>query len=298
MSFSAVDLSQYDIPAYIDVPDFEVIFNALLGDLQRLDPVFDALVESDPAYKILQVAAYRELQIRQDINDQVQQIILTNMRGELLTAFARENHNVERLLITPANNDVTPPTPAIYESDADLIARVQLSPEGFSTAGPVGAYVFHARSAHPSVKDVQVSSPTPKHVRVTVLTNTGQGEANSDVIQAVDAALNDDKIRPLTDYVTVQSAQIVTYRIKATLVLLPGPDKNVVLEQATTQLTDYVNERHALGATVSLSGIYAALHVSGVSDVLLETPSAPIEGSDTHAPFCTQIDVVGQVLTS
>ncbi|MBL4766648.1 MAG: aromatic amino acid lyase, partial [Rhodobacteraceae bacterium] len=44
------------------------------------------------------------------------------------------------------------------ESDTDFRVRVQLAPEGFSVAGPRGAYEFHARSADPAVLDVAIDT--------------------------------------------------------------------------------------------------------------------------------------------
>src|SRR3546814_9711108 len=43
--------------------------------------------------------------------------------------------------------------PAVMESDSDLRRRLVLAPEGYSVAGPEGAYIFHALSAHPDVLD-------------------------------------------------------------------------------------------------------------------------------------------------
>ena len=55
------------------------------------------------------------------------------------------------------------------ESDTALRYRIQLSLEGYSTAGPVGAYVFHGLSADGRVKDISADSPSPGQVLITVL---------------------------------------------------------------------------------------------------------------------------------
>ena len=47
------------------------------------------------------------------------------------------------------------------ESDADFRARVQLSPEAYSVAGPRLAYMFHAKSASPEVRDVNPVRTSP-----------------------------------------------------------------------------------------------------------------------------------------
>jgi phage-related baseplate assembly protein len=117
-----------------------VIRDEMLADLRVREPSFDALVPSDPAFKILEVAAYREMLIRQRVNDAAKAVMLAYaQRGDLdqLGALLA----VERLILDPGNLDAgIPPT---MESDEDFRRRIQLSPEGFSVAGPEGAYVFH-----------------------------------------------------------------------------------------------------------------------------------------------------------
>src|SRR2546427_602499 len=60
-SFTSVNLSQLPAPAVIEVLDFEAMFDESLTALQALDPAFDALLPSDPAFKILEVCTYLRL---------------------------------------------------------------------------------------------------------------------------------------------------------------------------------------------------------------------------------------------
>lgn len=80
-SFTAIDLSQLPAPSVVEPLDYEQILGAMLADLKARDPSFDALVESDPAYKILEVAAYRELLIRQRVNDAGRSVMLAYATG-------------------------------------------------------------------------------------------------------------------------------------------------------------------------------------------------------------------------
>ena len=57
-----------------------------------------------------------------------------------------------------------------------------MSFEGFSTAGPDGAYLFHSLSAHGQVLDASVYSPTPGYVVVSVLSRDGDGTAAPDEV--------------------------------------------------------------------------------------------------------------------
>ncbi|MYL22538.1 baseplate assembly protein [Halomonas alkaliantarctica] len=286
--FTAVDLSQLEAPDVVESLDYEVILGAMLADLRERDPSFDALVESEPAYKILEVAAYRELLLRQRFNEAAQAVMLAYAQGSDLDQIGA-NLNVARKLLDAGDPEAVPPVPPTYESDADFRRRIQLSFEGYSTAGPTGAYIFHALGADADVKDASVASPAPGEVVVTVLSRSGDGSADAALLAAVEATVASDDVRPLTDQVTVQSASILTYAVDATLTTYPGPDATVVIEQAETAVTAYVDEQHKLGRDISLSGLYAALHQPGVQRVELASPTATLTVDSQSAAYCTGI---------
>lgn len=283
-SFTAVDLSRLPAPPIVEVIDFETILADMLADLRARDPAFDALVESDPAYKILEVAAFRETIIRQRVNDAARAVMLAYATAGDLDQLAALV-GVARLTLDPGNpGEGIPPT---MESDEDFRRRVQLAPEGFSVAGPEGAYTFHALSADSRVLDASATSPTPGEVVVSVLSREGDGTASPGLIAAVDAKLAADDVRPLTDHVTVQSATIVPYSIEAEVVTFAGPDAAVVMAESRARLARYVEDSHRLGRDVTLSAIFAALHSEGVQNVILTSPSADIVVDRTQATYCT-----------
>ncbi|KVE33900.1 baseplate assembly protein [Burkholderia sp. TSV86] len=293
-AFTTVNLSQLPAPNAVEQLDFETIFRAMLADLQArtqgAGQPFTALVESDPAYKILEVCAYRELLVRQRANEAVRAVMLAFAIGTDLDQIGA-NYNVPRLLIKPADDAAIPPTPAVWESDDDYRARIPVSLEGYTTAGSEGSYVFHGLSATGTIKDISAVSPAPGKVVVYVLSRNGDGAAGEDEIAAVTAALNAEKIRPMTDQVSVLSAGILPYTIDAELVLFDGPDADVVTQAAKRAAQAYADSVHRNGYDVSLSGVYQALHRPGVDRVNLRTPSANIPASAGQAPYCTAINV-------
>lgn len=290
-AFTVIDISQLPAPNVVDPLDFETIFNAMLADLQGRDSTFTALLESDPAYKILEVCAYRELLMRQRVNEAAKAVMLAYATGSDLDQLGA-NVGVQRLVITPADPTTIPPTPAVMESDEDFRARIQLSPEGYTTAGSEGSYVFHGLSADADVKDIQAISPDPGKVTVYVLSRTGDGTAPAETLDAVNATLNGETIRPMTDEVTVLSANIVNYTIDAVLTLFPGPDANVVLQSAIDAVTAYTEAQRRIGYDVTLSGLYHALHQPGVQNVTLNSPTASLVLGDGQASYCTSTNVI------
>ncbi|MEZ0150120.1 MAG: baseplate J/gp47 family protein [Candidatus Reddybacter sp.] len=286
--FTAVDLSQLPAPDVTEALSFETIFAAMLADLQSRDSTFDALLESDPAFKILEVAAYRELLIRQRVNEASLATMLAFAKDADLDQIGG-TFSVARLVLDPGDANAVPPVAPTYESNDDFRYRIQLSPEGYSVAGPKGAYVFHALSADGDVLDARPASPTPGDVVVSVLSRTGDGTAPQALLDAVNAALSDETVRPLTDNVSVQSATIATYSITATLYFYSGPGSAQAMAAAQSAIEQYTVAQHKLGLDVTLSGIYAALHQPGVQRVDLSLPAANIVVDGETATYCTAI---------
>lgn len=287
-TFTAVDLSRLPAPKVIAELSFEEIYSQMLASLQALFPEFDALLESDPILKILQAAAYRELLLRGVVNDAAKAVMVAYATGADLDQLAALM-GVVRLLVSAGDPDAG--IAATYESDDDLRSRLVLAPEGYSVAGPEGAYIFHARSASGDVLDASAVSPAPGEVLVTVLSRTGDGTASPELLALVNAHVSDETRRPLTDAVTVQSATIVPYAITARIRTFSGPDGSIVLDQAKKRIAEYRDRQHRLGLDITISGIHAALHCEGVQDVELIEPAGPIIIDRQSASFCTAIDV-------
>jgi phage-related baseplate assembly protein len=293
MITASIDLSQLPFPNVVEVIDFESIyaerkanFVALFPATQQAEILTTLGLESEPLTMLLQESVYREITLRQRINDAARANMLAYAQGADLDQLAALL-GVQRLTVTPA--DPANNAPAVMESDGDLRLRVQLAPETFSVAGPVGAYVAIALGADGKVLDAAVKSPAPGIVLVTVLSREGDGTADADLIAAVKASVDAEDVRPLTDRVTVQSAEIVPYQVEATVVTFPGPDPSVVVAQAQERLDAYLADCHHIGREVAISGIHAALHTSGVESVVLTKPLASIQANDTQAPYCTSV---------
>lgn len=286
-AFTAVDLSQLPFPAAVEPLDFETILAEMIADYQVRNPTYTALVESDPVIKALETGAYREVLVRQRVNEAIKATTLAYALGTDLDNIAA-NYNVKRLLLELGNPNAIPPTLDVYEEDASLRRRVQLAFEGFSTAGPEGAYLFHSLGADADVLDAAVTSPTPGAVNVAILSRADDGVASAELLAAVTAALGDD-VRPLTDNVTVQAAIIVPYTVQATIKTYSGPDANVVMDTAQAAIEAYTETSMRLGRDITLSGIYAALHQEGVQSVTLVQPAANIVVDWNQAARCTAI---------
>ncbi|PKB88497.1 baseplate assembly protein [Ewingella americana] len=290
---SVVDLSQLPTPQVIEVPDFESLlssrkaaFLALYPDDQQPAVARTLQLESEPVVKLLQESVYREILLRQRVNEAAQAVMVAYAVGSDLDQLAA-NNDVVRLTIQPADPQAIPPLQAVMESDGDLRARVPAAFEGLSVAGPTGAYEFHALSADGRVADASAISPQPAEVIVTVLSRTGNGVADPSLLALVNAVLNDENVRPVADRVTVNSAQVIDYVVTASLFVYPGPEAEPILAAAKARLKTYINTQRRLGRDVRRSALFAALHAEGVQRVELISPVADIVIDKTQAAYCT-----------
>lgn len=294
---AVIDLSQLPAPQIVDVPDFEALLAERKAEFVALYPVAEqdavrrtVALESDPIVKLLQENTYREILLRQRINEAAQAVMVAYAITSDLDQLAA-NYNVKRLVVTPADNDAVPPVAAVMETDEALRLRVPDAFEGLSVAGPTAAYEFHARSADGRVADASATSPAPAEVVLTVLSREGDGTAAADLLAVVEKALNSENVRPVADRLMVRSAEIIQYSVNATIFLYPGPEAEPVMAAAKASLQKYIASQTRLGRDIRRSAIYSALHVEGVQRVELAAPLDDVVIDKTQAASCVEWSV-------
>ncbi|EHK2888010.1 baseplate J/gp47 family protein [Vibrio parahaemolyticus] len=239
---------------------------------------------SDPAFRVTLANSYREVLLRQYANEQARGLMLAYAKGPQLDHIGVTYYQ---------HPDGSPVTRIQDESDDDYRFRMQSSPEGLSVAGPDGAYQFHARSAHPDVKAVKVSSPAPVSVVLHILSRNGQGIPDQTLLDVVRDYV--EPFRPLTDKLTVEAAEVLTYSISVELFIKAGPDPDLVRETAEQKLAEFVATLHKFKGRVVESAIHAALTVEGVEEVKLDD-WVDIICNETQAPYCTGISTRYQLV--
>ncbi|QND82695.1 baseplate assembly protein [Chromobacterium vaccinii] len=172
------------------------------------------------------------------------------------------------------------------EDDERLRQRIRLAPESFSVAGSAAAYRHHALRADQSIVDVAVVSannleeggkpedvPQPGEVWLYPLVSGGL--PSDDLRAKVANTCSADRVRPLTDRVSVKPPVEFAYQVAASLQLYAGSDAKQVLQRAQDALQAYLQTQQAkLGNDIVPSQLVAALSVPGVYQVNLQQPAA------------------------
>ena len=88
--FAVFDLAALPYPGVVETLDTEVIVTAMRNDLVARFPAIAGVIdlESEPARKLIEVFAYREVLLRARINDAARQRMLAFAAGSNLDAIA------------------------------------------------------------------------------------------------------------------------------------------------------------------------------------------------------------------
>ncbi|UJQ20827.1 baseplate J/gp47 family protein [Wolbachia endosymbiont of Delia radicum] len=242
-------------PNIIEPLNFEEIFARMKEELVKRDESFTALVESDPAMKILEVAAWRELLLRQRINEAVKSNLLKFATGNDLDNLA-EFYGVER------ENG---------EKDEQFKKRIKARIVGWSTGGN---YRYYALSADTRVKDALVESPVPGKVQVSILSTelSTIGIPPEELLEIVRNQLNREDVRILTDTIEVVSCNIIEIDIHSRMSISSVISKEEIKEQFIKKF----EASRRLGWSVTRSWIIANLFVEGVENVELIEPKEDV----------------------
>ncbi len=264
-----VDIAALPPPEVIEDLDFEAILEAAVADLVERFPAIAGVIglESEPARKLLEVDAFREVLIRARINDVHRANLLAFARGgdlDHLAAF----YDVLRLT---------------GETDERLRARVILAISGRSTGGTAARYRFVAMTASVDVRDAIVyrvgTSPV---VHVAIFSYEDGGIPDPAILAAVEDALNASDVRMVNDTIAVRSAVTQAVPVVADVWLLPQAEL-AVFDGLEASLRQSFEDEAGLGFDLTRAWITARLMLPGVQRVTISAPAADVAAEEYEA---------------
>lgn len=181
------------------------------------------------------------------------------------------------------------------ETDSALYQRMRESTEGYSTAGPSGAYIYHAKSASSLIADVTATSPSAGNVDIRVLLEGGEVPGD-ELLNVVSTVLNDEKIRPLTDHVTVSAPTVKPFNIALTYYV--GSDSGMSLTAAAEAVSGAVDkyvewQTAKIGRDINPSYLIQLVMQTGVKRVALTSPEYAAVSSTEAAQLGTRTLTAG-----
>jgi phage-related baseplate assembly protein len=270
-----MNLDALQSPQIIDELNYEEILLRMKEDLLSRAPEFSAYLESDPMIKLMEVAAYRELLLRQRINQAAKANLLAFATGSDLDNLAAF-YGIER----KAN-----------ESNEDLRNRTQAKIVGWSSSGSREAYKFHAINSDPRVKEANADSPEPGLVRISILSKENGGIVSNDLLEKVKAYMSREDIRMLTDTVEVVACEMIDLNVKAKIILTANAPLEI-LDVIKTSFVANFAKIAGLGVSVSRAWIISNLFLNGVKDVQVITPAGDVLVSEIQCARLENVELL------
>lgn len=180
--------------------------------------------------------------------------------------------------------------------DDEYYELMRASMDAYSCAGARGGYIYFAKQVSTEIADVLAVSPTPGVVKLYVLMDDGE-LASEEVKNKVLAACSADEVRPLTDQVFVEDAEVVSYDVAFTYYIQTGSSGSAADIAAAVQMAvDEFNtwQRAKLGRDINPSRLINLLMQTGIKRVDLKAPAFTVlrDGSDKDVP---QVAALGSI---
>lgn len=161
------------------------------------------------------------------------------------------------------------------ESDEQLRQKIHEAPEGFSTAGPDGAYKYWARTANSLITHIEVHSPKEGIVTIYPLLKDGQ-LPTKEIIDQIYEVCNDRKIRPLTDKVEVKPP--VEHEIQLDVEYWISGDKKPFVSQIQKNIEEAIQmykewQTYSLGRDINPDKITELLMQAGAKRLKINSPN-------------------------
>ena len=160
------------------------------------------------------------------------------------------------------------------ESDQSYYERLRESMEGFSTAGPVGGYIYHVKSVSTAIADVTATSPEPGLVDIRVLLNGGEMPTEA-TMQEIQDALNASTVRPLTDRVIVSKPEEVPFSVDVTIYLprYSQTSSTIIERDARSAVAAYIKwQTEKMGRDINPSRLHNFLMEAGLKRAEIRKP--------------------------
>ena len=172
--------------------------------------------------------------------------------------------------------------------DDQYYELMRSSMDAYSTAGATGSYIYWAMQESTEIKDVAAVSPTPGVVKLYVLMDDGK-LADEEMKAKVLKACSADERRPLTDWVSVEDAEIVPYEIAFTYYTqsdagISAADLSAAVEKTVDDFISW--QCGKLGRDINPSYLIGELMKTGVKRVDVTAPvfTKLLDGSDKTVP--------------
>ena len=276
-ALSAIELSRLALPEFMG--NEKGVLNPKASDPNLVQAFQRAIKDRNNCLKL-------------EINKAAHSVVLAVAENEELDQIAAF-YGIKRLMLNDAIGEEAHPNSNTMESDERLRLRSKLSVEALTQAGCEEAYLFHALSASPHVKDISILSDDlhAEKIKIVVLTDKGKGDGSAgdgDILVNVKKRIA--QVQSVTDRIVVHAAKIVDYAIHAELKVERNVDTDNLIKSAKNDLSALVGSNHRLGKNIMRAEYFSVLYKPGVEFVRLLEPESDIAIGNDCAPYNAIMD--------
>lgn len=256
------ELANLPPPQIVEEIDYEarlaLFVTKLVADMNAVGIAYDVNeLEYDPAKILLQVVAYFDVNLRQRINAAVQSNLLAYAYGGDLDILGQFYD-----------------TPRLFgETDDFYRLRIIRSIRGRSPGGTAPRYESVAMAADPRVANAVVytigKSPV---IYIAVFSKEAGGVADSAMLAAVTAAVNDPAVRLVNDTIVVLPAVRRVVNVVADVWLLPQSSDTLIVPMEAALRAAWDRD-DGLGRDLTRSYIGARMMLDGVQEIDVTSPA-------------------------
>ena len=164
------------------------------------------------------------------------------------------------------------------ESDDDYKLRIRSAFDSFSTAGSMASYNYWAKSMSLSIVDVDSYTPSAGCVNICVLTKDGALGTDSELYTRLQEFLGNTNStkRPMTDNVTIETAEAVNYTIDLTYWIYSTDtiNQDTIRTNVLSAINSYIDWQKAkLGRGIDPSELIKLVKNAGAKRVEVRQPA-------------------------
>lgn len=316
------------VPDAFKTPNFETLLDEYVSHVLEYvsvkNPELRPLIaealnnESELLAQVVQALVLKRMAEKREDNYQAMQMFRRFVTESDMVDLLALQYNLKRQTLKKADLSIFPPALAVMESDDDLLRRFDLAPYQFHCTGTRAGYKFHAltlgerpivkiesrdtgvtmhfdfpKDAQPNlVKDAnaRMIEANSGKVCVAILSRENpEGNASEALLSRADQYLNRDDIAQESDEISVKSASIAPYRIRATLFTGGDPNHDITQMNAIAQAQNFSNSAHRLNGRVDRLKLGEIFYGLNPVRVVLDEPTEDVVCGWDEAPFCTEI---------
>lgn len=181
-------------------------------------------------------------------------------------------------------------------TDVEYYALLRASMDAYSCAGSKGSYEYWVKSVSTEIVDVVVNRPDDGCVAIYILMDDGSA-ASTEIKNAALAACSADTVRPLTDSVSVDDPDEVSYDVTLTYYVpsnssISSTEVQANVEAAVAEYTAW--QAGKLGRDINPSYLIGLLMKAGIKRVVVTDPAFTelSDGSNNSAPELASVGTV------